>query len=266
MDVDNKKNGYALSRQWFDYAFENPDMVTPNHHALYFWAIELCNRLAWKDKFGLPTTYSMEALGIKSYKTYKKTLDDLIKWGFIKLIQKARNNHTSNIIELVKFTNSHTKSMPSQVPNQVQVNDQVNASIDKQEETIKTIKPRNPEAKPPDFIDSLISLFLKTFPDYKITNRKKERGNAGDLLKLFKEQHPGKNSEEMLTIMGGFFTRCKNIPDNFYQTRMSLGRMLSDYNIIMAILSGKGKKTKGNPFATLQDDPAGDLKYNDTLK
>lgn len=263
MDVDNKKNGYALSRQWFDYAFENPDMVTPNHHALYFWAIELCNRLAWKDKFGLPTTYSMEALGIKSYKTYKKTLDDLIKWGFIKLIQKARNNHTSNIIELVKFTNSHAKSMPSQVPNQVQVNDQVNASIDKQEETIK---PRNPEAKPPDFIDSLISLFLKTFPDYKITNRKKERGNAGDLLKLFKEQHPGKNSEEMLTIMGGFFTRCKNIPDNFYQTRMSLGRMLSDYNIIMAILSGKGKKTKGNPFATLQDDPAGDLKYNDTLK
>jgi len=263
MDVDNKKNGYALSRQWFDYAFENPDMVTPNHHALYFWAIELCNRLAWKDKFGLPTTYSMEALGIKSYKTYKKTLDDLIKWGFIKLIQKARNNHTSNIIELVKFTNSHTKSMLSQVLNQVQVNDQVNASIDKQEETIK---PRNPEAKPPDFIDSLISLFLKTFPDYKITNRKKERGNAGDLLKLFKEQHPGKNSEEMLTIMGGFFTRCKNIPDNFYQTRMSLGRMLSDYNIIMAILSGKGKKTKGNPFATLQDDPAGDLKYNDTLK
>lgn len=263
MDVDNKKNGYALSRQWFDYAFENPDMVTPNHHALYFWAIELCNRLAWKDKFGLPTTYSMEALGIKSYKTYKKTLDDLIKWGFIKLIQKARNNHTSNIIELVKFTNSHTKSMLSQVLNQVQVNDQVNASIDKQEETIK---PRNPEAKPPDFIDSLISLFLKTFPDYKITNRKKERGNAGDLLKLFKEQHPGKNSEEMLTIMGGFFTRCKNIPDNFYQTRMSLGRMLSDYSIIMAILSGKGKKTKGNPFATLQDDPAGDLKYNDTLK
>lgn len=260
MDVDNKKNGYALSRQWFDYAFENPDMVTPNHHALYFWAIELCNRLAWKDKFGLPTTYSMEALGIKSYKTYKKTLDDLIKWGFIKLIQKARNNHTSNIIELVKFTNSHTNSHTNSLSNSL--SNSMRVYINKEE----TIKPRNPEAKPPDFIDSLISLFLKTFPDYKITNRKKERGNAGDLLKLFKEQHPGKNSEEMLTIMGGFFTRCKNIPDNFYQTRMSLGRMLSDYNIIMAILSGKGKKTKGNPFATLQDDPAGDLKYNDTLK
>ena len=256
MEVDNKKNGYALSRQWFDYAFENPDKVTPNHHALYFWAIELCNRLGWKEKFGLPTTWSMEALGMKSYKTYKKTLDDLIEWGFIKLIQKARNNHTSNIIELVNFTNSHTNSLSNSLSNSMRV------YINKEE----TIKPRNPEAKPPDFIDSLISLFLKTFPDYVITNMKKERGNAGDLLKLFKERHPGKNSEEMLTIMGEFFNRCKNIPDSFHQTRMSLGHMLSDYNPIMAILSGKGKKTKGNPFATLQDDPAGGLKYNETLR
>ena len=52
--------GYDLSRAWFDFCFENPDKICPNHTALYFFAIEHCNRLGWKKKFGLPTTMAME--------------------------------------------------------------------------------------------------------------------------------------------------------------------------------------------------------------
>ena len=37
--------GYELSRDWFDFCFENPDKVKPTHAALYFFAIEHCNRL-----------------------------------------------------------------------------------------------------------------------------------------------------------------------------------------------------------------------------
>lgn len=48
-------NGYELSRKWFDWCFENPEKINPNHSAMYFFIIEHCNRLGWKDKFGLPT-------------------------------------------------------------------------------------------------------------------------------------------------------------------------------------------------------------------
>ena len=48
-------NSYDLSRAFFDWAYENPELVNPNHVALYFFIIEHCNRLGWKDKFGLPS-------------------------------------------------------------------------------------------------------------------------------------------------------------------------------------------------------------------
>ncbi|MCZ2845637.1 MAG: hypothetical protein O2U61_03950, partial [Candidatus Bathyarchaeota archaeon] len=84
-------NGYEFSRSWFDFSFTNPHKVKPAHTAVYFFAIETCNRLGWKDEFGFPTTLAMEAVGIKNYKTYIRTLEDLVDWGFIKWIQKSRN-------------------------------------------------------------------------------------------------------------------------------------------------------------------------------
>ncbi len=93
-------NSYELSRQFYDWAFENPEKVKPNHAALYFFAIEHCNRLAWKEKFGFPTTMAMDAIGIKSYNTYIKTLNDLVEFGFIKMIERSKNQYSSNIISL----------------------------------------------------------------------------------------------------------------------------------------------------------------------
>ena len=34
-------NGYELSRKWFDWSFENPELVSPSHTAIYFFAIEV---------------------------------------------------------------------------------------------------------------------------------------------------------------------------------------------------------------------------------
>jgi len=59
-----KMNSYELSRNFFDWSFENPHKVTPNHIALFFFCIEHCNRLGWKQNFGLPTTMAKE---IKSH-------------------------------------------------------------------------------------------------------------------------------------------------------------------------------------------------------
>lgn len=106
-----KLNGYDLSRAWFDFAFENPDLISPNHAALFFFAIENCNRLGWKKQFGLPATMAMEAIGIRSYNTYKKVFDDLVKWGFFTLIQKSKNQYSSNVIALSIFEGATDKAL-----------------------------------------------------------------------------------------------------------------------------------------------------------
>lgn len=104
-------NGYDLSRNWFDFCFENPEKISPSHTALYFFAIEHCNRLGWKNKFGFPTTMAMEAIGIKSYNTYIKIFTDLLEFGFIKLIQKSTNQYSSNIIALSYFNKALDKAL-----------------------------------------------------------------------------------------------------------------------------------------------------------
>jgi hypothetical protein len=109
--MSNEINSYNLSREWFNFCFENPDIITPNHSALYFFAIEHCNRLGWKKKFGLPTTMAKEAIGIRSYNTYIKTLNDLIEFGFIKLIEKSRNQYSSNIVALSKSNKALDKAL-----------------------------------------------------------------------------------------------------------------------------------------------------------
>ena len=104
-------NGYDLSRDWFDWCFENPDIITPNHSALYFFIIEHCNRMGWKEKFGLPMEMAKSAIGIKNYKTYSKTFENLVEWGFVKVYQRSKNQYSANVIGLVENTKANTKAL-----------------------------------------------------------------------------------------------------------------------------------------------------------
>ena len=104
-------NGYELSRNWFDWCFENPEKISPNHSALYFFAIEHCNRLGWRNKFGFPTEMAKDAIGIKSYTTYIKTLNDLVSFGFIEMIERSKNQYSSNIIALTNFDKALDKAL-----------------------------------------------------------------------------------------------------------------------------------------------------------
>ena len=118
-------NSYELSRSWFNWCFENPEKISPNHTAMYFFIIEHCNRLGWKEKFGLPMEMTKDAIGIKNYRTYSNTLNDLIEWGFITLIQKSKNQYSSNVIAIVKNTKANTKALDKamQTHSQKQVHD-----------------------------------------------------------------------------------------------------------------------------------------------
>jgi len=104
-------NGYDLSKNWFDFCFENPEKINTNHSALYFFILSHSNRLGWKPKFGLPTTMTMEAIGIKSYNTYIKSFNDLNSFGFIEVLEKSKNQYSSNIIALSKFDKATNKAL-----------------------------------------------------------------------------------------------------------------------------------------------------------
>jgi len=135
--MNNEISGYTLSRKWFDFCFENPEIINPNHSALYFFCIEHCNRLGWKKKYGLPTTMAKEAIGIRSYNTYIKTLNDLIDFGFIELIEKSKNQYSSNIIALSNIDKAPDKALDKalikHVTKQSESTQQSICSIDKQE-------------------------------------------------------------------------------------------------------------------------------------
>jgi hypothetical protein len=103
-------NSYELSRLFCDWCFENPHKVKPIHYAIYFFAIEHCNRLGWKDNFGLPSQMVMEAIGVKNWKTYSAGLNDLVEFGFIKMIEISKNQYSSNIVAIVKNTKALTKA------------------------------------------------------------------------------------------------------------------------------------------------------------
>jgi predicted transcriptional regulator len=103
-------NQYELSRNFWDFAFENTGKIKPVHVAIYFFAMEHCNRLGWKKNFGLPTSMVLEAISVKSYSVYKKAFDDLIEFGFFEIIQYSRNQYSSNIIALKENYKANDKA------------------------------------------------------------------------------------------------------------------------------------------------------------
>ena len=149
MQKSKQLNSYDLSRAWFDFCFENPEQINPSHTAVYFFAIEHCNRLGWKQKFGFPTTMVMEAVGIKSYNTYKKILLDLVSFGFIKMIETSKNQYSANIIALSNFDKALNKALDKALikhnTKQVQSTIQSIYSINKQE-TIEQLNNKTKES------------------------------------------------------------------------------------------------------------------------
>ncbi len=124
---------FKLSRDWFEFCFNNPEKIKPSHSAVYFFAIEHCNRLGWKDKFGFPSQMVMEAVGIKNWRTYSGVINDLVEFGFIKMIEVSKNQYSSNIIAIVKNTKAHTKALDKALQKHSTKQRQSTVSIDIQE-------------------------------------------------------------------------------------------------------------------------------------
>jgi len=52
-----------------------------------------------------------DAIGIKNYRTYANTFSDLVNWGFIKIIQKSKNQYSANVIAIAETTKATTKAL-----------------------------------------------------------------------------------------------------------------------------------------------------------
>lgn len=128
----SKITGYELSRKFWDWSFSNPEKVKPIHSAIYFFAIEHCNRLGWKEKFGFPSQMVMEAIGVKNWRTYSSGLNDLVDFGFIKMLEISKNQYSSNIIAIVNFTKAPTKALDKALQKHSTKHSQSTVSINKQ--------------------------------------------------------------------------------------------------------------------------------------
>ncbi|MCB0445904.1 MAG: hypothetical protein KDD03_00025 [Gelidibacter sp.] len=107
MDVDI----FQLNKAFWEFAFENPEKIKPVHCAIYFFAIEHCNRMGWKDKFGFPSQMVMDAIGLKTWKSYKNALEELIDWGFFTMIERSKNQYSANIIAIDKKSKALSKAL-----------------------------------------------------------------------------------------------------------------------------------------------------------
>lgn len=131
MSSQNDITGYGATKKWFDWSFQNPELIKPIHGALYLFAIHHCNTLSWKRKFGLPTTYTMEHIGVKSYNTYIKAFNDLVDWGFFIIHQRSKNQFTANIIEVSNFDKAQVKATSKHKLKQGESTSESTSSIDK---------------------------------------------------------------------------------------------------------------------------------------
>lgn len=157
---------FKLNRYFWDYAFNNPEKIKPNHCAIYYFAIEHCNRLGWKQKFGFPTSMVLEATGIKSYSVYKKTFDDLVSFGLFEVISYSKNQYSSNIIALKENYKAHDKALDKAMIKHITKQD---------ESTVQSI----------DSINKHKTINNKQITEIEIENYFIENGYNKDLAKRF---------------------------------------------------------------------------------
>lgn len=269
-------------RNWFNWCFDNPDIINPNHTALYMFCIEHNNRMGWKTKYGLPTTMAMEAIGIKSYNTYKKTFDDLIKFGFIKLIESSKNQYSSNIIALSisdkaldkALDKATAKHYTKQLQSTIQSTGESNDSIDIHNTIIQNTEIPNteyikPETKKPK--DLIFTEMVKIWFDwYEFNFQFKPKFSKVDGIKIKSIRtylESVISAKQPLTdelLFDGFKIVLKySLKHEFVSKNVSLQIIEMKLNEIIALTTKRpSNKSSKQDDAMLEAKRISELKYN----
>jgi hypothetical protein len=180
---------FKLTRAFWDFAFENPEKIKPNHCALYLFIIEHCNRLGWKKKFGLPTEMSKEAIGIRSYNTYIQTLNELVEFGLIELIEKSKNQYSSNIVAISNFDKALDKALDkASIKHATKQSESTIQSIDSinKQYTYNNLHNTSIEIQNAEIIEFSFDDFWSLYPNK--TNKKKAQEKFSKLTKEQKQK------------------------------------------------------------------------------
>jgi len=193
---------FSLSRNWFEFCFNNPEKIKPGHSAVYFFAIEHCNRLGWKDKFGFPSQMVMEAVGIKNWRTYSAILKELVGFGFIEMIEISKNQYSSNIIAIVKNTKAHTKALDKALQKHSTKQRQSTVSIDIQETRNNNTRANTSATK---------------------TIEQREKEFYGKISEHWKKSHPDMPKEEVRNFFDYWTERGDNDKKMRYEKERTFG-------------------------------------------
>lgn len=95
-------NGYSASRAYFNWAIGHPREASTSMGLLYLYLVEICNRLGWRDTFGITSGECRSAISVSSYNTYQDALHRLVEFGFVEIVERAKNQYSPTIIRLIK--------------------------------------------------------------------------------------------------------------------------------------------------------------------
>lgn len=141
-------NIFGIMKAWYEFKAEHSEL-TGTHTDLLFYCLDLNNRLAWKEVFGLPAVETSEFLGI-SYNTFRKVFNDLIELNIIKLVKKSTNQYAANQISMVLVYQNLLKQKKSTYKafvkaQQKQLLNQSDIDIHKYNNTLNTLIHKNNE-------------------------------------------------------------------------------------------------------------------------
>lgn len=254
--MSNKmEGGYQLTRNLFDWCFENPDLINTNDIALYLWLVEKNNRCGWVEKMSVTASESMAACGFKTYPPYKKSFDKLIELGFIIMIKKSLNQYQCNIVALSKNNKATNKALDKaslkHSRKHLYSNRESTFDINKQRNN-ETNKPLNNETKdgeikisPP--ADLVYSECMKIYNDFildKTSLPAKIDGQQGKALKgiinYFKSIENVKSGERSVQDCIAFVFKEWDRVEPFIKDKLKLSEINSNLtNIINQIKNGK---------------------------
>jgi hypothetical protein len=249
-------------------------------------AIEHCNRLGWPKEFSFPSSYAMNYTGIATYKTYIKALNDLIEFGFIKLIKKAKNQFSANTIALVDFTKvssqASTKAMDRALFNAasdgVQIPNSIQEPLDKEEilKQVSGLLNGLSLDKKTDFFDKLIkqedfqAYLWQNFETFQSSARSEIQAEPDfDLCQsIFKEAAPSyvwfdednkhlkslvqkiqssiKQTQSKVSVDETFRFMLDNLPDWWRNKKFTLANLNNNYNEIINEIQQSNGKDQSN--------------------
>lgn len=238
-------NGYNLTHRFFDWAFSHREDFKPTVSALYFYLIEICNKLGWKQEFSISSKECMEGMGVSGYNTYKQAFDTLCKHGFIKVIKKGCNSYQANIITLLNFDRVTDEVTNKATTEYERSNEQSNGDIHKTYKTNKTIKTNDKSIK-------------------------KQKNNYAEFVTLTSDEYSklveefGENAtKRMIEILDNYKGASGKKYNSDY--RAILNWVVGKYNEESQKSGSKGNKYLSNAHDSVLDGNSGHRSYRDTL-